>query len=113
MDQIHTSPDTGVENTVTITEIIDDLRASEEMIHRFERRYWLSSADFYDLYQQGKLDDGENSEDFTLWAGYYLIKVDREASLQSLSRERAAQLRAMASEGAVQIRPVEPMLQIA
>lgn len=90
MNQTVQSTQTVLANSVTMTEIIDDLRAAEEMVRRFERRYWLSSADFYDLYQQGLLDDGENSEDFTLWAGFYLIKIDREASLQSLSHDLAA-----------------------
>jgi hypothetical protein len=36
---------------ITITEILDDLRAADEVTRRFERRYWLSSAGFYDLYQ--------------------------------------------------------------
>lgn len=113
MNQISpTSPPT-VTNLVTITEIIDDLRAAEEMVHRFERLYWLSSADFYDLYAQGLLDDGENSEDFAVWAGFHLIKVDREAALQALSHERTAKLRQTAPAGYVQIHPMEPALQIA
>ena len=113
MEQITQSGQTTVADTVTITEIIDDLRAAEEMVRRFERRYWLSSADFYELYQQGMVDDGENSEDLALWAGFHMIKMDREASLQSLSQARATKLRAMAPEGTVQIQPVEPTLPIA
>jgi hypothetical protein len=66
---------------VTMTEILDDLRAADETTRRFERRYWLSSADFYELYQQGLLDDGDHMEDFALWAGFYQIKLDREAAL--------------------------------
>lgn len=66
---------------ITITEILDDLRAADETTRRFERRYWLSSADFYELYQQGLLDDGEHTEDFAMWAGFYRIKLDREAAL--------------------------------
>ena len=65
-------------STITMTEILDDLRAAAEITQRLERRYWLSSADFYDLYRQGLLDDGEHTEDFTLWAGFYEIKQDRE-----------------------------------
>jgi hypothetical protein len=76
---------------VTITEILDDLRAADEVTRRFERRYWLSSSDFYDLYQQGRLDDGNHSEDFATWAGFYQIKLDRETALQELSHERLVQ----------------------
>ena len=65
-------------SSVTITEILDDLRAADEITRRYERRYWLSSADFYGLYSQGLLDDGEHTDDFALWAGFYEIKQDRE-----------------------------------
>ena len=95
---------------VTITEILDDLRAADEVTRRFERRYWLSSADFYTLYQQGLLDDGEQLEDFTMWAGFYQIKQDREAALQALSRERLTQLRTQAKGKAIAIDPHEPAL---
>lgn len=64
--------------TATITEILDDLRAADEITCRFERRHWLSSADFYKLYSQGLLDDGEHTDDFALWAAFYEIKLDRE-----------------------------------
>jgi len=70
-----------------ITEILDDLRAADEITRRFERRYWLSSADFYAFYQQGLLDDGDagRTEDFAQWAAFYEIKLDREAALQAPS----------------------------
>ncbi|MFN8490960.1 MAG: hypothetical protein U0350_25425 [Caldilineaceae bacterium] len=112
MDQFPNHLQSNVINTVTMSEIIDDLRAAEEMIHRFERRYWLSSSDFYALYQQGLLDDGENSEDFSLWAGFYAIKLEREASLQALSHERTAKLRAGKPDGIILIHPIEPVLQL-
>jgi len=98
--------------TVTITEILDDLRAADEITRRFERRYWLSSADFYELYSQGLLDDGEHTEDFTLWAAFYEIKLDREKDLQQLSHERMRQFREQAKSGAVQIAPQEPAVEV-
>jgi hypothetical protein len=99
--------------TVTITEIIDDLRAADEITRRFERRYWLSSADFYKLYSQGLLDNGEHTEDFALWAGFYEIKLDREEALQELSKERLHQLRQQMDQGLIQIESPEPKLQMA
>jgi hypothetical protein len=72
-------------SSITITEILDDLRSADEMTRRFERRFWLSSADFYALYNKGLLDNGEYLEDFTLWAAYYEVKLDREATLQKIS----------------------------
>lgn len=73
--------------TITITEILDDLRAADEITRRFEGRYWLSSDDFYGLYSQGLLDDGEHTEDFALWAAFYEIQLNRKKDLQQLSAE--------------------------
>ena len=97
--------------TATITEIMDDLRAADEHTRRFERRYWLSSADFYELYSQGLLDDGEHTEDFALWAAFWEVKQDREKALQALSQKRLNQLRAESDQDAsIQIDPREPRL---
>jgi hypothetical protein len=68
--------------TVTITEILDDLRVADEQIRRFEHRYQLSSRDFYELYSQGLLDNGEHRDDFALWAGFYEVKKDREKTIK-------------------------------
>jgi hypothetical protein len=95
-----------------MTEILDDLRAADEITRRFERRYWLSSADFYELYSQGLLDDGEHTDDFALWAAFYEIKLDREKDLQQLSQERMRQLREQAKSGAFQIAPQEPTIEV-
>jgi glycogen debranching enzyme len=95
---------------VTITQILDDLRAADEITRRFERRYWLDSADFYDLYMQGRLDDGEHIEDFAMWAGFYEVKRDRETALKQLSRERVRQLSASARD-IITIDPREPTLR--
>lgn len=97
---------------ITITEILDDLRVADEITRRFERHYWLSSEDFYALYQQGLLDDGEHLEDFTEWAGFYKIKVDREVLLAKLSGERLRKLQAERVGDLVSIDPTEPALSI-
>jgi len=70
---------------VTITEILDDLRQAEEGLHKFERRYWISSDDFFTLYSLGQLDDGENVEDFAEWAGHYKLRQKRLAAQKQLS----------------------------
>lgn len=98
---------------VTITEILDDLRTADEITRHYERRYWLSSADFYAFYQQGLLDDGEHTEDFTQWAAFYEIKLDREAALQTLSQARAEQLRATVRGHTIDLNPNEPALPLA
>lgn len=97
---------------ITITEILDDLRVADEITRRYERRYWLRSADFYALYQKGLLDNGEHLEDFTEWAGFYKIKVDREALLAKLSGERLRKLQAERVSDFVSIDPAEPELSI-
>jgi hypothetical protein len=68
----------------TIPETLDDLRAADEIIRRYERQYGLSSADFYARYSQGRLDDGENLEDFTEWAAFYKLKLRRGQALARL-----------------------------
>ncbi len=72
--------------TITLSDILDDLRAAEEGLYKFERRYWTSSSYFYELYSQGLLDDGSHAEDFAEWAGHYKLKVKREAVLEQLSQ---------------------------
>lgn len=98
---------------ITITEILDDLRAADEITRRFERRYWLRSADFYSLYSQGRLDNGEHIEDFNMWAGFYEIKLDREKDLEQLSRERLRRLCAAAHNDTISITVSEPTLEVA
>lgn len=97
---------------ITITEILDDLRAADEITRRFERHYWLSSEDFYDLYQQGLLDDGEHTEEFSEWSAFYQIKMDREAALRELSQARVRRLKSKQKSEAIQIDPREPTLAL-
>ena len=96
---------------ITITEIMDDLRAADEITRCFERKYWLSSADFYELYQSGLLDDGEYLEDYSLWAGFHNIKQDREVALATLSRQRVFKLRTANGDKDLLIKPLEPVFR--
>lgn len=96
----------------TITEILDDLRAADEITRHYERRFWLSSADFYALYQQGRLDNGEHLEEFTEWSAFYQIKTDREAALQSLSKERMRALMSATRDEHIAIDSHEPTLHL-
>ncbi len=93
---------------LTITQVLDDLRTADEIVRRFERRYWLTSADFYSLYDQGLLDDGGRTEDYALWAGFHLINLDRAAALSSLSGQRVRQLRGQT----LALDPREPVLRV-
>lgn len=79
--------------TLTISEILDDPRVADEMLRRFERLYWLSSEQFYELYSQGLLDDGEHLHDFSQWAGYWKLRTRRLEAFNRLSREQVASWR--------------------
>jgi hypothetical protein len=82
--------------TITLSNILDDLRATDQALRKFEQRYWLSSDMFYQLYSEGLLDNGSHAEDFAEWAGHYKLKLKREAALEQLSRQRVEQLRRQA-----------------
>jgi hypothetical protein len=58
------------------------------------------------------LDDEEHTEDFTVWAAFYEIKLDREKDLQRLSRERLRLVRDQVQHGVVRIAPPEPYLSV-
>jgi hypothetical protein len=99
--------------TITLSDILDDLRAADQVLRKFEQRYWISSDVFYELYSQGRLDDGENLEDFSEWAGFYKIKQHREELLRQFSRQRVAELSTTGEEGAaVRLTPQEPLIEV-
>ena len=99
--------------TITLSDILDDLRAADQALRKFEQRYWLSSHVFYELYSQGLLDDGSHLEDFSEWAGHYKLKLKREAALEQLSRQRIEQLRRQAGSETIELAPQEPVLELA
>jgi len=70
--------------TITLSDILDDIQTAEEGLRKFERRYWVSSNHFYDLYSKGLLDDGENPEDISEWAGHYKLRQKRMATLEGV-----------------------------
>jgi len=92
--------------TITLSDILDDIQAAEQGLRRFERRYWISSEHFFDLYTKGLLDDGENSEDFSEWAGHYKLRQKRMAALEKISSERLAVIR---RGDTVELTPAEPV----
>ena len=98
--------------TLTLSAILDDLQTAETGLHKFERRYWVSSAHFYALYSQGVLDDGANSDAFAEWAGHYKLKLKREAALEQLSRRRVEQLHRQTDGVTIELAPQEPVLEL-
>jgi len=99
--------------TIALSDILDDLRAADQALRKFEQRYWISSTDFYELYSQGLLDDGQHREDFSEWAGYYRLKLKREAALEQLSQQRLEHLRSQATDETIELLPGEPVLALA
>jgi len=69
---------------ITIGDILHDLRVAEDVLRKFEQRYWITSEQFFELYNRGLLDNGEHLEDFSEWAGFYKLKIRREAAFQRL-----------------------------
>jgi len=97
---------------ITIGEILDDLRVAEEVLRKFERRYWITSGQFYELYKQGKLDNGEHAEDISEWAGFYKLKMRREAAFQKLSKERLEHIKTSTPTGVILLEPQEPAVEV-
>ena len=50
-------------------------------LKQFEDTYHISSQEFYNQFEAGKLDD---HEDYMLWAGLYELFCDNEQRLQEL-----------------------------
>lgn len=97
--------------TITLSDILEDLRVADKALRRLEQRYWLSSEVFYELYSQGLLDDGSHSEDFSEWAGHFKLKLKREAALERYSRQRVEALRCQTHGDTIDLSIQEPILE--
>ncbi len=64
-----------------LEEIIQDLPALDARLRTYERKYGITSVDFYELYRQGLLDDEDfdQSTEYVRWASAYTLKLKREA----------------------------------
>jgi len=73
-----------------LQDIIQGLHALKERVRAYERKYGITSRDFYELYQTGLLDDEgfKKTQEFTHWASAYEMKLGREAAFERLGRER-------------------------
>lgn len=93
--------------TLTLEDIIQDLRALDNRIRAYERKYGITSEDFYSLYQEGLLDDEgyEQTTGYTRWASAYTMKLEREAAFQATSRAFVSVLRQRTAGQAVHLSP--------
>jgi len=97
---------------ITIGEIIDDLRVAEEVLRKFERRYWITSEQFYELYNQGLLDHGEHGEDFSEWAGFCKLKKRRDAAFKKLCQDRLDKIKTSSHGDVIVLEPQEPVVEV-
>ena len=98
---------------LTLEEIIQDLHALEVRIRAYERKYGITSQDFYSLYQQGLLDDDgfEQSTEFVRWASAYTMKLEREATFETASRTFVDHLRQEAPGRPLRLTPNPELAQ--
>lgn len=98
---------------ITLSDILDDIQNAEQGLRKFERRYWVSSEHFYNLYSRGLLDNGENIEDFSEWAGHYKLRQKRLVALEKISSDRIAGLRREINGDTIVLTPAEPVYSVA
>ncbi|RIK33005.1 MAG: hypothetical protein DCC55_35785 [Chloroflexi bacterium] len=98
---------------MTLSEIIQDLYALDARLRAFELKYGVTSGDFYQLYQQGLLDDDgyEQSTEFTRWASAYSLKQKRLAAFEAASRQFVQQLKPHLSTQALHLTPNPALMQ--
>ena len=98
----------------TLNEIIQDLQAVESRIRAYERKYGITSADFYALYEQGLLDDEgfEQSTEFSRWASAYTLRQKRETAFESASRSFIRELQKKAAPNPVRLTPNPALAEI-
>ena len=92
---------------MTTDELIDDLHALQFRTQAYERKYGVTSQDFYELYRQGRLDDEgfERSTEFARWASAYEMQMERAAEFETQSHALVAGLQQAASARAVRLNP--------
>ncbi len=95
------------EAEMNIQELITSIATLTNELSRFEREYGIGSESFYELYSQGKLDDGgsEQTAAFCEWAELYQLKVKRECQLHKASRRIVSDLQARAKGEGIILRP--------
>jgi hypothetical protein len=96
-----------------LEEIIQDLHALEMRIRAYERKYGITSSDFYVLYEQGLLDDEgfEQSTEFARWASAYLLKMKRAAAFEAASQRFVQSMKETAANQSLRLVPNPALVQ--
>ncbi len=58
-----------------------EIASMQEDLDKYELSYKMKSADFFEQFEKGKLDD---TKDFILWSGIYEMQLDCKQKLQKL-----------------------------
>ena len=92
---------------MTLYELIEDLQVLRVRTQAYERKYGVTSQDFYSLYQQGLLhDEGfKKSTEFVRWASAYEMQMDRESEFEARSHSFVSELKQATDEPAIQLKP--------
>ncbi|MEA3340396.1 MAG: hypothetical protein U9R15_10560 [Chloroflexota bacterium] len=90
-----------------ISDLIASITTLTNELARFEREYNIGSEAFYELYSQGKLDDGGSKQTaaFCEWAGLYQLRVKRDLQLREASQRILANLKSRAKGEGIILRP--------
>ena len=78
-----------LEQALAITNPIDDLLALAAELHKFEQKYQMSSADFYQQYQAGLLND--ELQHCLTWAAIYKMLIKTKRRLENALMRAAVQ----------------------
>jgi hypothetical protein len=91
---------------MTLEEIVSDIRAMEEKLWHYERKYSLRSPQFFELYRAGRFRDEDPAEvrDYGDWAACYDIKLDRERRYDEMIQQRLTEI----DSGSISLRDILP-----
>lgn len=92
---------------MTLYELIEDLQALQARTQAYERKYGVTSQDFYELYRQGLLDDDgfEQSTEFARWASAYEMQMERKVEFETRSRKFVVDLKQSTPPYVVRLKP--------
>lgn len=93
---------------MTLDDIIQDMHGLQIELDQFENRYGFLSADFFNLYQTGTV---EQTCDFISWVAYYAAKLHREADYHIAKDAHLAELRRECDTGMLKLKPREKHYQ--